>query len=285
MLVLPGFMRSGFTLGAQQVALKLVNTSVGLKPTSTKNKDALITDPSLAIPALSAVGGVPADYIPVEGQLNNHFNPSYFQLDTDPATGTFGLGSTAMGVLPFQVLGFEAQTVDGGLIDVQDNGTGGSTVTDITNANQPEGTTAPNGDPLGPVGGGETGNVFDIHFKIINDEQSLALSSDQDQDFYQLFLTQTGDNAPSDETTFVTPDSYVTFSPIDSSTVVPLGLQSFTVQNGVDGGVINGSVVPEVSSAGFLAVGGLTLFLRRRRAKKQTKVAASVDSSTPPDHA
>ena len=263
-------------LGAQQVALGFVNTSTGVKPTSTKNKDALITDPSLSF----VEGSTPMDFFPAEGLLNTHFDPTQYQLYVDPNVGTFSLGTTVQGAFPYQVLGFEVQTSDGGLIDVQDNGNNGDTYSQITSG------------PLDPtdgaVGGTETGNVYDIHFKIINDEQSSALSSDQDQNFYQLFLTRIGANPPGDDSTFPTTfandpadTSFVTFDPEEGTT----GLSDFTVINGVDGGVINGSVVPEVSSAGFLAIGGLTLFLRRRKAKKQGEAAVSLISPTPPDPA
>jgi len=265
-----------FALAAQQVILGKVNTSVGLKNTAA-NQFKLITDPVLTPSEES--GPQPSDYIPVEGYLDSHFDPAQFELNNDPTTGMPSLGSSVMGVLPYQVLGFEVQTVDGGLVDVQDNGEGGSSVTDITNTNQPEGTTAPNGNPLGPVGGGDTGNVFDIHFNIITDEEGTALTSDQDQDFYQLFLTQIGNNLPGDDTTFATPDSFVTFDPVDGPSGAGLSPITVTFPN------IAPSVVPEVSSAGFIAFGGVALFLRRRRAKKESQALATQSSSAPPDQA
>jgi len=240
----------------EQKELGLVDTSIGLKPTSTKNKLALITDPVLtsADAPLS-----PSDYIPVEGLLDNHFDPTEFQLDTSPNTGTYSTdGSTVAGIAPYEVLGFEVQTVDGGLINVQDNGMGGDSVTNVTS-----GTLDPGG---GPVGGGETGNVYDIHFKIVNNEESTnpPLTSDQDQDFYQLFLTQIGDNPPGDDTVFTTTDSFVTFAESPGAT-----------QDGIDAppetvtfAQIQGAVLPEASTAAFLGLAGMTLFMRRRRAKK-----------------
>jgi hypothetical protein len=253
---------------AQQVSIGKVNTSVGVKPTSAKNKFILETDPAFS-PGAVVPGGTPADYIPTEGLLNNFFDPTQFQLATDPSTGTFALGASVAGEGAYQVVGFEVQTVDGGLVDVQDNGQGGENVTNDTSS-----PLDPSG---GPVGGGETGNVYDIHFKIISQDRALAQPSSVDQNFYELFLI--GNNPTiNDETTFVTPDSYITFSPIDPT---DSDLSSFTV----DAPNIAPSVVPEVSTAGFLAVGGASLFLRRRKAKTQSQAQAPSASSTPPDQA
>ena len=237
-------------MAAQQVALGLVNTSVDVRPTSTKNKYKLETDPALQ--ASPAAPADPSQYIPYEGELNNHFDPTQFELATDPNTGTFALGASVAGEGPFQVVGFYVQTVDGGLVDVQDNGKGGESVTELTSGPL---------DPTdGPVGGGESGNVYDIHFKIISQDRSQVLSSDQDQNFYELFLNQIGNNPPGYDTTFPNQDSFIDFTPIDPNS----GLPDETVG---PAGII-ASATPEVSSAGFLAVGGLAIFFRRRRAKK-----------------
>lgn len=248
---------AGWASAGEQKELGLVDTSIGLKPTSTKNKLELITDPVLTS---AGVGLSPSDYIPVEGLLDNHFDPTEYQLDTSPNTGTFSTdGSTVAGIAPYEVLGFEVQTVDGGLINVQDNGEGGDSITNVTS-----GTFDPGG---GPVGGGETGNVYDIHFKIVNNEESTnpPLTSDQDQDFYQLFLTQIGNNPPGDDTVFTTADSFVTFTESPGA-----------VNNGVDAPTetvtfaqIQGAVLPEVSTAGFLGLAGMTFLMRRRRAKRE----------------
>jgi hypothetical protein len=256
-----------FARAGEQKELGLVDTSIGLKPTSTKKKLALITDPVLksADPGLS-----PSDYIPVEGLLDNHFDPTEFQLDTSPATGTFSTdGSTVAGIAPYEVLGFEVQTIDGGLINVQDNGQGGDAVTQVTS-----GSFDPSG---GPVGGGETGNVYDIHFKIVNNEESTnpPLTSDQDQDFYQLFLTQIGTDLPGDDTVFTTPDSFVTFAESPAATADGVDAPPETVTFGQ----IQGAVIPEASTAAFLGLAGTTLLMRRRRAKRE-RLAEQATSPT-----
>jgi hypothetical protein len=266
---------AGFAHAGEQVELGLVNTSVGLKPTSTKNKLKLITDPAVT-PTLASTGN-PSDYIPVEGLLNNYFNPTLFQLDTSPNTGTFSTdGSTAAGIAPYEVLGFEVQTIDGGLINVQDNGLGGDTITPVTSG--------PLDPTNGPVGGGENGYVYDIHFKIVNNEISSnpPLTSDQDQDFYQLFLTQiTNSSDPGYYSAFATnfpgdpgDSSFVTFAPAPGMT----GLADVTVVSPD----INGASVPEASTACFLGLAGLTLFARHRRAKRESRAMELSQSQTPP---
>lgn len=263
----------GVAPAAEQVELGKVSTSVGVAPTSAANKFKLITDP--VVTGNDEEGADPSDYIPTEGYLNSHFDTSQFTLNTDPNTGKFSLASTVMGVLPFQVLGFEVQTVDGGLIDVQDNGEGGDTYSDITNGPL---------DPTdGPVGGAPNGNVYDIHFKIINDEQGSAMPSNMDQDFYALFLTQIGnDPYQGDDTTFVNnfpgdsaDTSSVTFNPINPAS----GLPTITVFPPD----INNSVVPEVSTASFLAMGGIAAFMRRRRGRNNALPVA--EPQTPPNQA
>ena len=268
---------AGFAHAGEQVELGLVNTSVGLKPTSTKNKLKLITDPAVQ-PTASSTGN-PADYIPVEGMLNNYFDPTKFSLDTSPSTGTFSTdGSTAAGIAPYEVLGFEVQTIDGGLINVQDNGLGGDTITKVTSG--------PLDPTNGPVGGGESGNVYDIHFKIVNNEiaSTPPLTSDQDQNFYQLFLTQlTNSSDPGYYSAFATnfaddpaDSSFVTFAP--STAASGLGLPNVTVNSPY----INPASVPEASTACFLGLAGLTLFARHRRAKRESRAMELLQSQTPP---
>jgi hypothetical protein len=269
MLALPGF-----SMAAQQLVLGLVNTSVGVKATSTKNKFRLETDPTLT--GSSVAVDNPADLIPTEGLLNNSFDTSQFTLVTDPNTGTYGLGASVQGVAPYEVLGFDVQTVDGGVIDVTDNGIGGSTVAPDTTLGDEGVTKGPDG-AAPAVGGGETGNVFDIHFKIVSDENTpptQALPSNEDQVFYNLFLNQSGDNPlGSIDTTFSDPTSYVTFAPMTG--VVGETPETVTFPN-----IISSSTVPEVSSAGFLGFVGLTLILRRRKAAKELQSLKLVPSQT-----
>jgi hypothetical protein len=190
-----------------------------------------------------------SQYIPVDGELDTHFDTSQFTLNTDPSTGTFGVGSSVAGENPYQVLGFEVQTVDGGLYNVQANtATGGSTVTQDTSSGL---------DPSdGPVGGGLTGNIYDIHFQLIPDERAEAQPANIDQNFYSLFLTAIGNDPPGLDSTFLTPEDYVTLTPIDPGS----GLENQTIPFSE----IETASTPEVSSAGFLAVGALVLLARRK---------------------
>ena len=255
-------MLPGISLGAAETALHLVNTSVGVVPNGTaRNKFKLQTDPQVITGPASAPDPTVSQYIPVEGMLNNHYDTTQFNLSTNLSTGTFTLGDSVAGLGAYQVVGFKVQTVEGGLIDVEDNGLGGDSYTEDTDG------VAPNGDPLGAVGGGYTGNVFDIHFKLIDDRKSMALSADQDQLFYQLFLDQIGNDPPGLDSTFSTPDSFITVAPSDLGST----LQPYTIP----GFLINNSYTPEVSSMSLLAFTGIGMLTRRRKASTEAPVGAA----------
>ena len=235
------------TRAALQVTLGEVNTSVGLKPTTTKNKWALQTDPASDNPDLS-------QDIPMEGMLNNSFDPTKFTLDMDPFANplttppnaiTYGLGFTVMGLGAYQVVGFEVETVGGGDISVQQNPTFG----------QPDLVT-------GNIGGTPDGNILDIHFKLVPSMRNLALPATEDQLFYQINLTQipTIENFdPGVATTFTNPDSFLMIGPADPS--APPGGNLMTGPSGINGS----SSVPEPTTLALLTLGSLTAASRRRR--------------------
>jgi PEP-CTERM motif len=244
------------TKAALQVELGEVNTSVGLAPTTTKNKWALQTDP--AINNDTTTGPDLSQDIPMEGMLNNSFDPTKFTLDLDPfpnpttvppapAPGaiTYGLGFTVMGLGAYQVVGFEVETVGGGLISVQQNPTFG----------QPDVVT-------GDIGGTPDGNILDIHFKLVPSMRNLALPATEDQLFYQINLTQipTDPNFdPGVATTFVNNDSFLMIGPSDPS--APPGQNIMTGPSGINGS----SNVPEPTSLSLLGLGAISLVTRRRR--------------------
>ncbi len=241
---------------ALQVALGEVNTSVGLAPTTTKNKWALQTDP--AIDNSATTGPDLSQDIPMEGMLNNSFDPTKFTLDTDPfpnpttvppapAPGaiTYGLGFTVMGLGAYQVVGFKVETVGDGLISVQQNPTFG----------QPDIVT-------GDIGGTPDGNILDIHFKLVPSMRNLALPATEDQLFYQINLTQipdTTDFDPGVATTFVNNDSFLMIGPADPT--APPGQNLMTGPSGINGS----SNVPEPTSLSLLVLGAIGLANRRRR--------------------
>jgi hypothetical protein len=232
-LFLPNLVRA-----AEQKALGLVDTSTNIKPTSSKNKFILITDPTLAA---SPTGNDPTQLIPTNGSLSDYFDPTQFTLATDPSTGTFDLGGSVAGYSPFHVSSFTVQSLYGSLT-VSDNGEGGD-----------------NYSTSGEFDSSQlTGYVTHIDFYLPADSASQAQTSDQDQNFYQIYLDGlTPNSADGYAMTEALSGDFVTFGPSTGST----GQTSETVTFGN----IVPSAVPEVSSAGFLAFVGVTLFLRRRR--------------------
>ena len=186
--------------------------------------------------------------------LNNSFDTSKFTLDMDPFPNplttppnaiTYGLGYTVMGMGAYTVIGFEVETVGGGLIDVQQNPTAG----------QPDLVT-------GNIGGTPDGNILDIHFKLDPSRRNLALPATEDQYFYQVNLTQiptTDTFDPGVATTYTNPDSFVMISPSDPS--APPTDDLMTGPSGIAGS----SSVPEPTSLALLTLASLAAASRRRR--------------------
>jgi hypothetical protein len=249
-LALPCLALPTLSLGAAETALHKANTSVGVKNTAA-NQWKLETDPSVVTPD-PTVG----NYYISGGVLNNHYDPSQFALNTDVGTFTTGTFSVGGSVFTdpsnpyYQVTSFKVQTVEGGTIDVTDNG-GGSTATADTST--------------GPVGGGYTGNVLDITFNIISGGEYYVPPANVDQNFYELNLTQIGSNPPGYDTTYTDPNSVIDVSPFPAYVGQPgYGSYSIPFQD------INPSATPEVSSASLLAIGGFALLIGRRKAKTAT---------------
>jgi hypothetical protein len=258
-----GFIFTGGADAALQVALGEVNTSVDVKPTTTKNKWKLETDPSIASPL---AGPDLDDYIPVAGSLCDSYDPTEFQLAINPNTGTYGLGYTVQGEGPFEVTGFDVQTNDGGFIDVRENPTPGGP--DIVTL-------------LGNTGGGESGNILNIMYQVIPDRTDEVAPADTDQLFYQVNLTQiqdTDDAVTPDDGTF-NPGIVTAFGNVNSfltiSTTNPNsgGNPSYTTDFSATGGPGGGpnffpsSNVPEPTTAvvGIIGIAGLLGRPSRRR--------------------
>ncbi|MGD0389405.1 MAG: PEP-CTERM sorting domain-containing protein [Tepidisphaeraceae bacterium] len=226
---------------ALEVALHEVNTSVGLKPTSTMNIWKLETDPFSSDPVLS-------NYIPVSGVLDNTYDPNQFKLAIDPSVSTptltdpgYRLGYSVEGIPPFQVTSFEVMdTVGYYLVEA----TSDPTVDTITPSTDP----GPNGI--------EAGAVDDINFSLIPSEQNEALPITEDQNFFELNLV------PLEGTPVIVPDLYSASGDPGGSITIE-DSEGNTDTTGPGG--INPSYAPEPTGASLLAIGAIGLAARRRR--------------------
>jgi hypothetical protein len=250
----------GFATSAQaalEVTLGEVNTSVGIKPTTTANKWKLQTDPEIDS---SSTGPDLSTYIPVEGSLCDSYDPTKFMLATDPTTGLYGIGpaSTVDPLGPFIVTGFDVLMKGGGVVDVQINPldfNGPAIIKDIGN-----------------VSGGEAGQVLNITYELLNQQRAQAGPVDLDQYFYEINLVQIGTDpnfTPGVVTTFGNVNSFLTIDPISDPTETP-ALEittTFNPTSGPNGGpnFTRSTNVPEPTSLSLLAIGILSLTTRRNR--------------------
>ena len=226
---------------ALEAALHEVNTSVGLKPTSTTNIWKLETDPFSSDPILS-------NYIPVSGVLDNTYDATQFKLAIDPAITSpsladpgYRLGYSVEGVPPFQVTSFEVMDTIGYYTIAA---TADPTIDTITPSTDP----APNGV--------EAGAVDDITFSLIPSEQNEALPITEDQNFFELNLVAL-EGSPN-----IVGDLYSTTG-IPNGSITIEDSQGNTDTTGPGG--INPSTLPEPASASLLAIGAIGLAARRRR--------------------
>jgi hypothetical protein len=235
---------------AIQVKLHEVNTSVGLKPTSSLNVWKLETDPTVT----SSDGTDLSIYIPSEGMLDNSFDPTKFQLALNPFTDNFSLSYTVQGLGAFQVDAFDVQMSGGGYIGVQMDPTNpnNSIITDI-----------------GDVSGHETGIVSGIFFTLVPSAVNQALPADQDQLFFQLNLIpiNPGPNFdPGMGTVFPDPTSFLKIIPADPTDTTDPPI--ITYNDPPNGEYINpSSSVPEplLTSFAFASAAGILALRRPRR--------------------
>jgi PEP-CTERM motif-containing protein len=247
-----GFALAGQAEAALQVVLGEVNTSVGIKPTTTANKWKLQTDPSVD----PSVTNVFDTYIPSEGSLCNSFDPTKFTLAVNPNTGTYGLGYTVDGLGAYEVLAFDVELTSGGYVDVHANPTPGG----------PDLVTL-----LGNTSGTPDGNILNIYYQLIPDRVEDAAPADTDQLFYEINLDQIGTSptfTPGVVTTFGNVNSFFTVVPTSGS---PAGSQPITTDFSATGGIGGGpnfqssSNVPEPTSLSLLTLGAVALAKRRNR--------------------
>jgi PEP-CTERM motif len=238
--------------GAAETALKEANTSIGVLPTTTTNKWKLITDPAVNTPApantpdSNQVTIDPMNYIVIGGNLANVFDPTKQHILQD-SSGNYATGVSVEGILPYEILGFDVVTKDGGSVDVSVNPANPAVdlITDDTTD--------------GPVGGGESGLVDNIKFALIGDLRSEAVTAINDADFFDLVLVD-NDGVTGPPTTGMViggPGGEIDLGPTDPNdpNVVPIT-------------IINPQTlaVPEPSSIGLLLIGASALGLRRRNA-------------------
>lgn len=255
------FLALGFGLAtsaqaALEVTLGEVNTSVGVKPTTTANKWKLQTDPEIDS---SSTGPDLSQYIPVAGSLNNSYDPTKFHLAVDPTSNTYAIGATVDPLGPFIITSFDVLMNGGGFYNVQIN---------PLNFNGPSLVTA-----LGNVSGGESGQVLNITYELLNQQRGQASPVDVDQYFYEINLIQntTDPNfTPGVVTTFGNVNSFLTIDPITDTDQTP-ALEittTFNPTSGPGGGPNfqpSTNAVPEPTSLTLLAIGALTLASRRNR--------------------
>jgi hypothetical protein len=247
-----GFALAGQAQAALQVVLGEVNTSVGIKPTTTANKWKLQTDPSVD----PSVTNVFDTYIPSEGSLCNSFDPTKFTLAVNPNTGTYGLGYTVEGLGAYEVIAFDVELTSGGYVDVHANPTPGG----------PDLVTL-----LGNTSGTPDGNILNIFYELLPDRVEDAAPADTDQLFYDINLNQIGTDpnfTPGVVTTFGNVNSFFTVVPTSGS---PAGSVPITTDFSATGGIGGGpnfqssSNVPEPTSLSLLTLGAVALAKRRNR--------------------
>jgi hypothetical protein len=238
--------------GAAETALKEANTSIGVLPTNTTNKWKLITDPAVNTPVpantpdSNQVSIDPNDYIVIGGNLENTFDPTQVHILQDN-TGNYATGVSVEGILPYEILGFDVVTKDGGSVDVSVNPANPAVdiITDDTTN--------------GPVGGGESGTVDNIKFALIGDLRGDAVTAINDANFFDLVLIDNEGFTGPPTTGTVTggPGGEIDLGPTDPTdpNIVPIV-------------IINPQTlsVPEPSSIGLLLLGASALGLRRRNA-------------------
>jgi hypothetical protein len=235
--------------GAAETALKEANTSIGVLPTNATNKWKLITDPvvNTPVPANTPDGNqvsiIPMNYIVIGGNLENTYDATQFHLLQDN-TGNYATGVSVEGILPYEILGFDVVTMDGGSIDVTVNPTNPAVdliTNDTTN---------------GPVGGGESGTVDNIKFALIGDLRGDAATADVDSNFFDLVLIDNDGftGPPTTGTVSGGPGGEIDLGPTDPTdpTVVPITF-------------INPQSVPEPTTAGLMLLGTAFMGLRRRK--------------------
>jgi hypothetical protein len=109
------------------------------------------------------------------------------------------------------------------------------------------------------------GEVDDIMFNLIPSDKNLATSVTDDQDFFQLNLTQlnpTPDIIPDLYKVFGGPGSFLTIQDPGGTTMTT----DFSATGAFDGGpTIVPSEVPEPGSASLLAIAAVGILDRRRR--------------------
>jgi hypothetical protein len=247
------FLAAPAAQAALEVAAGKVNTSVGLTKANAKTATQqwqLETDPQMTTgPILPESDQTLGNYFPVSGVMDNTFDPTQYQLETDPS-GNFALGYSVYGIDPFQVTSFKVVCLDTetGLND-------GSYFEVDATTNPLVDTVTTFGDPNPNA---ETGQVDDITYSLISSAKgpNSPLPITQDQLFFGLNLIALEDTPninPQLYSAFGGPNGTLTISDGGGNTNTVSGPDNFTT-----------SYVPEPASGALLAVGALGLLKRRR---------------------